>query len=542
MIRDERPECRCRKGFAGNGFMCLRHDNSTQSDCRLASVTPCDPNADCLPDNSQAREENSITTGTTKAEPIHRCFCKQGFYGNGLTCSADVQQPCVHACGPNAVCMLNQTAAQYQCMCLPGTIGDGYTCVTSSHSCQHDSECDPKAKCMTSPTSSQQASTCQCLEGFVGDGKRCSKAELDRSELDCKVNKVCSPDADCLFSEAEQRFACKCNDGFMGNGLSCAARRPCYTDSDCPINGRCQVSASRQQGFCQCNPGYNKTAVINFECQPLPNAPCNLVPNCAENAICSLNQKMRRHECQCKRGYKGNGTLCEKSVIPCNILNNCDVRAKCAYSMPDRGFRCKCNEGYIGDGLSCQPDRPCNEDPQQCDANADCVYFPHLNSHSCQCRHSFVGDGLQCTATPSYDGDYLIFSQGMSLLRLPVNPSESNPGQLLLTKAPQTPISLDVDCFEGFIYWSDVTMKTIRRTPYNGSFSEILLPAGGGPAVGSPEGISIDWVSRDIYWIDAEMDVINVARLDAISRKKTIISEGLHDPRDIAVHPGLHAS
>jgi nidogen (entactin) len=122
----------------------------------------------------------------------------------------------------------------------------------------------------------------------------------------------------------------------------------------------------------------------------------------------------------------------------------------------------------------------------------------------------------------------------MSLLRLPLNPSDANPGQLLLTKSSNTPVSLDVDCLEGFIYWSDVTMRTIRRTPYNGSFSEILLSS-----AGSPEGISIDWVSRDIYWIDTTRDVINVARLDAITRTKAVISDGLFDPRDVAVHPGL---
>lgn len=224
------------------------------------------------------------------------------------------------------------------------------------------------------------------------------------------------------------------------------------------------------------------------------------------------------------------------AVIPCNILNNCDSKARCEYSLSDQGFRCRCLDGYVGDGMSCRPDSPCNDNPGQCHRNAECVQDPTQQSYRCQCKENFVGDGLQCLPTANYDGDHIVFSQGMSILRLPLTPSEVNPGQLLLTKSGQTPVGLDVDCLQEFIYWTDVAQRTIRRSMYNGSASEILLT----DAKSSPEGISIDWISQNIYWTDTRRDVINVARLNAIeSTRKTLISEGLHDPRDIAVHPEL---
>jgi nidogen (entactin) len=54
--------------------------------------------------------------------------------------------------------------------------------------------------------------------------------------------------------------------------------------------------------------------------------------------------------------------------------------------------------------------------------------------------------------------------------------------------------------------------------------------------IGSPEGISIDWVSRNIYWTDSKKDTLEVANLDS-RRRKVIVSEGLVNPRGVAVHP-----
>lgn len=148
---------------------------------------------------------------------------------------------------------------------------------------------------------------------------------------------------------------------------------------------------------------------------------------------------------------------------------------------------------------------------------------------------SFVGDGLKCTEAPSHDGNYLIYSQGMSFLRLPLSPSQDDPGQLLMVHPKQIPVGLDVDCLQGSLYWSDLALKAIRRAPYNGSRSETVIE---GLLVGTPEGISIDWISRNVYWIDSQSDSIKVTRLDGRLGPKTLISEGLRDPRGIVLHPG----
>ena len=53
--------------------------------------------------------------------------------------------------------------------------------------------------------------------------------------------------------------------------------------------------------------------------------------------------------------------------------------------------------------------------------------------------------------------------------------------------------------------------------------------------LGSPEGIAIDWISRNMYWTDSVSDSINVAGLDGSNRK--VLFNDIKNPRGIAVDP-----
>jgi nidogen (entactin) len=233
------------------------------------------------------------------------------------------------------------------------------------------------------------------------------------------------------------------------------------------------------------------------------------------------------------------------------------VRAECKYSFDAQGYRCQCingknfvhnitffityktfhclKKGFVGDGFNCRPLRTCREDPSVCDRNAECLYIDQLQTHSCHCRYGFVGDGFQCSVAPRHDGDYLIFTQGMSLLRIPLEPTKEDVGRLILTKPHQIPAGLDVDCLQGYVYWSDVAHGVIYRASYNGTISEPVIEG----VLRSPEGVAVDWVSRNIYWTDSLKDTIEVSKIDGTMRK-TLISEGLGDPRGIVVHPGRY--
>jgi len=52
----------------------------------------------------------------------------------------------------------------------------------------------------------------------------------------------------------------------------------------------------------------------------------------------------------------------------------------------------------------------------------------------------------------------------------------------------------------------------------------------------NPDGVAIDWISRNIFWTDTGTNRIEVARLDGSSRR-VIISDELDEPRAIVVDP-----
>ena len=54
--------------------------------------------------------------------------------------------------------------------------------------------------------------------------------------------------------------------------------------------------------------------------------------------------------------------------------------------------------------------------------------------------------------------------------------------------------------------------------------------------LGSPEGVAVDWISKNLYWTDSGTDRIEVSRLNG-THHKTLFSDDLVNPRAIAVDP-----
>lgn len=75
--------------------------------------------------------------------------------------------------------------------------------------------------------------------------------------------------------------------------------------------------------------------------------------------------------------------------------------------------------------------------------------------------------------------------------------------------------------------------QRISRAFLNGSALEPIVQYG----LTYPEGIAVDWVAKNIYWIDTgKKRRIEVARLDGSSRR-VIIWKDLESPRALAVNP-----
>jgi nidogen (entactin) len=160
-----------------------------------------------------------------------------------------------------------------------------------------------------------------------------------------------------------------------------------------------------------------------------------------------------------------------------------------------------------------------------------------VNDFICKCKSGFEGNGIKgkCYVDESV-GLFLVYAQGASLHKSSFKSSSqiANRGQhdnRIVHIPGQTAVGLSYDCHEQFIYWSDVSGNLISRIRYDGSNYSVVLQN-----VKSAEGLAVDWISRNIYFTDAEARTIEVASLSGKYRK-VLINTDLKNPRGIAVDP-----
>ncbi len=65
------------------------------------------------------------------------------------------------------------------------------------------------------------------------------------------------------------------------------------------------------------------------------------------------------------------------------------------------------------------------------------------------------------------------------------------------------------------------------------SSTEVVVQHG----LATPEGLAVDWIAGNLYWIDSNLDQIEVSKLNGELRT-TLIAGRMEHPRAIAVDPG----
>ena len=79
------------------------------------------------------------------------------------------------------------------------------------------------------------------------------------------------------------------------------------------------------------------------------------------------------------------------------------------------------------------------------DPNVDCTM--NNENYECLCRKGFFGDGHTCEAVPIYEGNLLISSQGLALMKFNLETRRS--GIPIIVKSFMTAAGIDFDCFKG---------------------------------------------------------------------------------------------
>lgn len=232
--------CSCQSGF--KGIACHICEDPTKHGVH------CDEECHCV----HGVCDNRPGSGGV----CRRGSCREGFSGDlcdmmAMPCNSDVLH--VH-CHINAYCTLN--GLQTTCMCKDGYEGNGHSC-TLINPCLTSNRggCDPNAECVyVGPGNA----SCLCAEGWTGDGQVC--VEINNCQLDTRGG--CSANADCNHVGPGQH-TCMCKKGFMGNGKECDRINPCTINyGGCHQLAKCDFNDTTHT--CTCPDGYSGNGTICF--------------------------------------------------------------------------------------------------------------------------------------------------------------------------------------------------------------------------------------------------------------------------------------
>ena len=85
----------------------------------------------------------------------------------------------------------------------------------------------------------------------------------------------------------------------------------------------------------------------------------------------------------------------------------------------------------------------------------------------------FYGNGFSCQERQQHDSGFLLVSQGVVIVRVPLNGKNIKP-----ISVASMAIGLDKDCLEGRIYWGDISAKKIMSARYDGTDAKPFINEG----------------------------------------------------------------
>ncbi|XP_078367167.1 uncharacterized protein LOC144651149 [Oculina patagonica] len=285
----------------------------------------CDMNLEDVDECITGNHDCDVNANCANTVGGHNCTCKEGYTGDGRSCSERLSCVSVVKCDLNANC--TNTVGGHNCTCKDGFTGDGRSCSSDIDECRNGShKCDVNANC----TNTVGGHNCSCKEEFYGDGRSCSGISafvfwipsLSTFENVLFVSIGCCPDVDeCITGNHDcdvnancantvGGHNCTCKEGYTGDGRSCSERLSCVSVVKCDLNANCTNTVGG-------------------------------------------------HNCTCKDGFTGDGRSCSSDIDECrNGSHKCDVNANCTNTVG--GHNCSCKEEFYGDGRSCS-DKNCAE-------------------------------------------------------------------------------------------------------------------------------------------------------------------------------------
>ncbi|CAK5124319.1 unnamed protein product [Meloidogyne enterolobii] len=542
-------KCGCKHGYKvnpNNELACIRDilepieplcpRNGSQKN-ELALQFQC-ANDDCL-DGSDEQDENGHSCfkevecpeATIRCNNTKKCIPVQYACDGDNDCgdfSDEDQRFCKDGQRPQC------GAKKFQC--------DNNRCVPEQWRCDSDNDCgdgsDEKLELCHNATCSSNQFTCangrcipvywlcdgdnDCYDATDEDPERCPPVQCRPDQFRCASGRQCIPLADeesCLPREgncAADQFKCITSGICIPAAWKCDGQEDCDDASDepretcqlqhvtCPkdhfrcTNGRCIFSTWVCDSVNDCGDNSDEQTCPNSASQFLYKCPfdtvniqflafyflfkildlCDGKPHCVDGSD---------EGGRCSRGGRFSTCL----SVSFFYLDLCSAdRAGCQYkchNSPD-GPICSCPLGeQLVNKTRCEPENECL-DPRSCSQH--CTDEKHGFTCTCDTDYVLSADKHTCKV-----------AQNREDMRVYV--SNRNP-------QVENAVAIAWDSVQDRIYWSDIRDKKIYSATRNGTDVQVFI----GQGLDITEGIAVDWVGRNLYWVDSSLNTIEIASLE----------------------------
>uniref|UniRef100_A0A8C1HLT6 Low density lipoprotein receptor-related protein 1Ab n=1 Tax=Cyprinus carpio carpio TaxID=630221 RepID=A0A8C1HLT6_CYPCA len=523
----------------------------------------CDGDNDCLDNSDEAPElchQHTCPADRFKCQN-NRCIPLRWLCDGDNDCGNDEDES-------NSTC-LARTCPSNQYPCASGR------CIPVSWTCDLDDDCGDRSD---EPPSCAYP-TCFPLTQFTCANGRCINVNWRcDNDNDCGDN---SDEAGCSHSCSSVQFKCSsgrcipeywtcdgdndCGDNSDETHANCTnqATRPpggCHTDEfQCRMDGLCIPMRWRCDGDTDCmdlSDEKNCEGVTHM-CDPAVKFACKDSARCISKAwVCdrdsdcednsdeenceALECKLSHHVCA------SNDSIClppeklcdGKDDCPdgsdeklCNLctMDNGGCSHNCSIA-PGEGILCSCPVGMeLGtDNKTCQIQSFC---AKHLKCSQRCVQEKATVKCACYEGWALGPDGESCKSTDPFK-PFIIFSNRHEIRRIDLYKGEFS----VLVPGLRNTIALDFHLNQSSLYWTDVVEDKIYRGKLseNGVLTsfEVVIQYG----LATPEGLAVDWIAGNIYWVESNLDQIEVAKLDGTMRTTLLAGEVEH-PRAIALDP-----
>ncbi|XP_055372745.1 prolow-density lipoprotein receptor-related protein 1 [Condylostylus longicornis] len=298
----------------------------------------------------------------------------------------------------------------------------------------------------------------------------------------------------------------------------------CHEGFECiPIHLQCD-------GIAQC---IDKSDELNCKrLRPIPTLPTNISANCEHpDRICAISNECIRVDQLCDGNIDcpdatDEGLWCSSKL--CDHVTDC---SHFCHNAPE-GFVCTCPQHmYLERNGS-----------NKCSLRHSCEHWdtcsqicePNGKTYKCKCYDGYTleYDKFSCKSN-NPDVPYVIFSNRQEIR-----------GVDLKTAAVKTfysplknTIALDFLYLNDSIgvFWGDVIEDKIFFGNLIGD-AIVNVKAIVQNGLSTAEGLAVDWIGMNLYWIDSNLDQIEVALIDGRYRR-TLIAGDMESPRAIALDP-----